>query len=204
MPRCPRTRSRSPGCRAAGAGGGVEFPEMQRASATIASRSASAPGDDDHGGGMNDGAVSPRRSVSTSSASRSMVSVTHGGGRSPELRSAVAASAIWWLTLRIAISRMSSSFRPLAADRPVSSVSYAVFSAAVTARRVVTTSRSADRPQVVGDGVVDGGDGALFRAPRRQQPGRHDQQQRPIATPATNPSAVCHHGRSAPERPEAE
>jgi hypothetical protein len=67
---------------------------MQRASATIASRSASAPADDDHGGGMNDGAVSPRRSVSTSSASRSMVSVTHGGGRSPEARSAVPASAI--------------------------------------------------------------------------------------------------------------
>ena len=137
---CSRTRSRSPGCRAAGAGGGVELPEMQRASATIASRSASAPAEDDHGGGMNDGAVSSSRSVSTASASRSMVSVTHGGGRSPELRSAVAASTIWWLRLRIAISRMSSSLRPLAADRPVSSVSYAVFRAVVTARRVFTTS----------------------------------------------------------------
>jgi hypothetical protein len=62
---------------------------------------------------------------------------------------------------------------------------------------------SADRPQVVGEGVVDGRDGALFRAPRRQQPGRHDQQQPPQRPGDELERGVPRRAQRA-QRPEAE
>src|SRR5207244_5325300 len=91
---------------AEGGGDGDQFPDIAWVRLTMESRSASAPGDVDHGGGISGSGVLLLRSLagsaSTASASRSMVSVTHRGGRSPATRSAAAASAIWWLTLRIA------------------------------------------------------------------------------------------------------
>ena len=96
----------------------------------MASRSASAPGDDDHCGGMGGSADAsgyapldrrpPRPSTpdpgpcssSIASPSRSIVSVTSGGTRSPVARSAAAASANWWLTLSTAIRWLSRRERP--------------------------------------------------------------------------------------------
>ncbi len=57
------------------------------------------------------------------SASRSIVSVTHCGGRSPDARSAVAASAIGWLALRMATRCIAGRIRPSERDRTVSSAS---------------------------------------------------------------------------------
>ncbi len=128
------------------------MPEIVRSSVTRPSRSASAPGEEDHSGGTIGSASVPGPpraalpdppmpstpapgpcSPSTALASRSTVSVTHGGTRSPVARRAEVASTSVWLTLSTAISCMSRRDRPLAEARPVSIASYASLSAAASA-----------------------------------------------------------------------
>ena len=72
------------------------------------------------------------------SPSRDTTSMTSGGGRVPATPSAVAASAIRWLAFSIPTRRARRQFRPVAVDLALSSSSYAVLSAPVSAcRRVV-------------------------------------------------------------------
>ena len=100
----------------------VHFPEITRDRSTIDSRSASAPGLTDQCGGMMGSSPPPGRAAITS-ASRSIASVTHGGGRSPDVRSAVPASAIGWLAFKMAIRCIAGRIRPPDDDRTVSSAS---------------------------------------------------------------------------------
>ena len=132
-----RVRRSRPGSRAGGAADGVQFPASTRTRVTIASRSASAPGDGDQGGGISgSGGVpsAPRarrppsptmpdpgpRSCVMASANLSISSVTSGGTRSPVARSAAEASANGWLALSTAIRCMSRPERPLELARQVS------------------------------------------------------------------------------------
>ena len=101
---------------------GVHFPEITRDRSTIDSRSASAPGLTDQCGGMIGSSPWPGWAAITS-ASRSMVSVTHGGGRSPPARRAAPASAIGWLAFKMAIRCIAGRIRPADDERTVSSAS---------------------------------------------------------------------------------
>ena len=170
--------------------------DRARAAPAMASRSASMAGLSSQGGGIIGGGVP----FLIASPSRDTTSMTSGGGRVPATPSAIAASAIRWLAFSAATRRARCQFRPVAVDLALSSSSYAVLSALVSAcRRAVNWSVPTTRSSSASAAYT----AATSRCSRpcgdRSQPGRIRISAQ--ATPTRNPAAVCQTGRSAPTGP---
>jgi hypothetical protein len=188
---CPEVRVRR-------ASGQARYQSLDSARATsaIASRSVSMAGLSLQAGGIIGGGDP----VLIASARRDTTSVTSGGGRVPAKPTATAASAIRWLAFSTPSSLARLRFSPVAVDLAVSSSSYAVFSAPVSAcRRTVNSSPPTERSSPASASYT----AATSRCSRPygacSQPGRI--RIKAQTTPARNPAAVCQIGRSAPIGP---
>jgi hypothetical protein len=175
---------------------GVQPRDNTRAAPAIASRSASVPGLASQAGGI----IGGWPPVLIASASRLTVSMTSGGGRVPATPRVVAASTIRLLAFSAATRRILSPFRPAEMARAVSSWSYAVPIALVTAWcRAVRPSVPIEASWSARAWYTAATTRCSWPCGDSSQPGKISTSAQ--TTPARKPSAVCHTGRSAPNGP---